>query len=233
MHRGTSPIVGFLALLLGACGPREESYFPLNPGRTWEYDLDIQTMDGLQHRRHVVENLPAVKSDQQRWVPRRKGDNSISYFLKDAQGISRVAERSAEGALVTLPVPEPILRYPLTASAKWSGKGRTVTLERKTPPELVSLTKIDVEMDMQYSVTDTDAVVMVPAGRFAHCLVVKGSGAASRDVGFYIGQTDLSIESTEWYAPDVGLVKAVCTETTTDSSIPHGEYALQLTAYHR
>lgn len=232
MHSGTLAIVGFLSVLLSACGSSEESYFPLDAGRTWQYDLDIQTMDGLQHRRYVVENLPAVKSDQQRWVPRRKGDNSISYFFEDEQGISRVAERNAEGALVTLQAPEAVLRYPLTAGSKWSGRGRTVTLERRTPPE-ESLTKIDVEMDMEYTVTDVDATVTVPAGNFAHCLVVRGSGDASRDVGYYIGQTNLHIESTEWYAPDVGLVKVTRTETTTDSSIPHGEYTLQLTAYRR
>lgn len=115
---------------------------------------------------------------------------------------------------------------------KWGGKGRTITLERRTPPE-ESLTKIDVEMDMEYTITDIDAVVTVPAGSFAHCVLVRGAGAASRDVGYYIGRTNLRIESAEWYAPDVGLVKAVRTETTTDGSIPRGEYTLLLTAYRR
>lgn len=233
MCRGTLPIVGFFSLLLGACGPHEESYFPLNAGRTWRYDLDIQTMDGLQHRRYMVENLPAVMSaDHQRWIPRRKGDGSVSYYREDAQGITRVAERPAEDEPVLPLVPQTVLRYPLIVGANWGSKGRTVTLERSTPPEQ-SLTKLDVEMDMQYTVISTEAVVETPAGHFAHCLVVKGSGSASRDVGYYIGQTDLRIESTEWYAPDVGLVKAMRAETTTDSSIPRGEYTLQLTAYRR
>jgi len=88
-------------------------------------------------------------------------------------------------------------------------------------------------VEIHYTVEDLDDEVAVPAGRFSRCLRIRGTGFTSQNVGFYVGHTDIRVETTEWYAPNVGLVKAVRKETTTSSVLPGGHYQMELESLSR
>jgi hypothetical protein len=117
-------------------------------------------------------------------------------------------------------------------STSWVDTEFTVTLEHTGPPEH-SLNRITVPVELQYRIESTDEEITVPAGTFKNCLRIKGVGTTSKNVGFYVGQTDIRVENIEWYAPGAGLVKAVRLETTTSKVLPRGSYELNLTSFTR
>lgn len=225
-------LLGLAMAATTACGRHDDGYLPLRGGMRWQYDIDIVTMAGPRQQKLIVENLPAVEIEGAPATPRRTVDGSVYYYREDAAGIARIARALDGEETRLLSAPETVLRYPAAANTAWSGKTRTVVLEKITPPE-GSLTRIEEDLEMRYVIEDTEDTVSVPAGRFEGCLRVKGTAAVGRNIGLYIGSTDLRIESTEWYAPGVGLVKAVRRETTSDPTFPQGEYTLQLTALRR
>ena len=116
-------------------------------------------------------------------------------------------------------------------SQQWPGVSRTAVLENTGPP-WETLFRVDVSVDMQYRVEATAERVITPAGAFDDCVLIAGHGAASADVGNYIGRTEITVTSREWFAPDVGLVRMEREETTTASAISGGSLVMELEAIY-
>jgi hypothetical protein len=218
--------------LLAACGRRSESYFPLHKGWRWTYDIDVVTMDGPQQKRLVIENLGVVDLAGQRLSARASADGTITYYREDNAGVQRIGETRPDAPTQIYSSPRTVLPKKMDGTASWTDTEFTVALEHTGPPEN-SLNRITVPVDMRYVVEAIGDEVNVPAGEFAGCVRIKGTGMTSQNVGFYVGQTEITIENTEWYAPGVGLVKSTRKEMTTSKTLPRGGYELRLRSFAR
>lgn len=217
---------------LGACGSPTDMYFPLDEGLKWRYDIDVLTMDGPQKKKFLVSNMRPARHDGQTLNVRASADGGYAYYRVDPAGVVRVGESAPDSPMQLYATPRLVLPAKADMSTSWINTEFTVTLEHTGPPEH-SLNRITVPVELQYRIESTDDEISVPAGTFKNCLRIKGVGTTSKNVGFYVGQTDIRVENTEWYAPGAGLVKAVRLETTTSKVLPRGSYELNLTSFTR
>lgn len=214
-----------LVTALGSCADQSSNYYPLAPGFSWRYNIELTTMDGVEQQKYVVAT-DAPRVWQERRLPvRRTLDGTRVFYRNDDTGIYRVASQRRDASEPTA-LPEErqiVLRKPLQPGTSWRGRTETITLARTGPPQR-SEYEIAASMDMEYVIESVDASVTVPAGRFDNCLRVSGQGQRRNyDAGNYIGPTDISIDKTDWYAPGVGLVKSVREESTSGRVLNQGE----------
>jgi hypothetical protein len=73
----------------------------------------------------------------------------------------------------------------------------------------------------------------VPAGRFEKCLRLEGTGLLHVLADARVGASEVPVTHTEWYAPGVGLVKLVRSETLDTQAIVGGTITMELTAFER
>lgn len=115
-----------------------------------------------------------------------------------------------------------LIARPFQVGTEWRGTTRTRLLEKTGPPQ-ETLFRIVQALPMHYRIAATDVVIEVPAGVYRHCLLVEGKGARHVNVGNYIGETDIHVETRDWYAPGVGLVRSERRESTTSPALDRGE----------
>jgi hypothetical protein len=219
-------------LLFVGCSATNNDYFPLNAGWRWTYDIQVTTMDGPQHKRYIVDNIGAFTHEGREYHLRSSADGAVTYYQATTAGIVRAGESRPEQGTQMFENPTPVLPATIENGAKWTQTEFTVTLEHTGPPEH-SLNRITVPVDLHYVVEETDETVVVPSGTYTACIRVKGTGATSKNVGFYVGQTDIRVENTAWYKRGVGLVKAIRVETTTSPVLPRGGYEMTLSLLER
>lgn len=227
-RRPTILLMLVMAGFPGACGRATPTYYPLEEGLRWQYDIHVMTMDGPQREKYLVWNLPPVQYGGRTLNVRESADGRYTYYHVEPAGVVRIGESAPDSPLQLYTTPRLVFPARIDAHASWTDTEFTVTLEHTGPPEH-SLNRITVPVILQYRIEATDAEVTVPAGTFRNCVRIRGVGTTSKDVGFYVGQTNIRVENTEWYAPGVGLVKAVREETTTSTVLPRGSYELALT----
>ena len=209
-----------------------DSYFPLQPGWRWEYALHISTADGASQARYFLTNLRPYRVGGTFTIPRRTPAGETYFYVEDAGGVQRVAELMAGQPLKTYAAPQTVLRYPPAAGARWQAKTRTAVLQVISHTE-GKLYRVETPLILTYVVDSTDETVTVPAGRFVHCLRVRAQGRTIADLRRHLGMIEVRVTSTQWYAPGVGLVKAERKEVAPFSTLPAGEYDMELATLHR
>ncbi|MGR8918292.1 MAG: TapB family protein [Gammaproteobacteria bacterium] len=216
-----------LAACLAACGDGGvgSPYFPLEPGRNWQYRVVRTTMDGTTELRHAIRT---VAPPQGFAAARKTLDGRVLLYTVDAAGVHRIEPQAEQGSAAWRR--SMVLPHEIAADTTWQAPGRTAVLENTGPP-WETLFRINVELDMSYRVEALAASVDTPAGRFEDCLVVRGRGRTNADVGNYIGHTEIEVESREWYAPGVGLVRMERRETTGASALDRGSVSMELDRY--
>ncbi|MEX2516535.1 MAG: hypothetical protein WD572_06435 [Gammaproteobacteria bacterium] len=212
-----------LLLSLPACGDSADSkYFPLKQQQLLTYHKQLTRSDG---------------SFENKFLIRITGPESIAgkqlYLQQTASGISALLERNDDGiyqvgstqhgehSLNATPVM--IMPIPLTVGSRWQTLTQTELLEWRK----YSLEKIDrglrIKLPMDYHCTKLDARIITPAGNFQNVAVIKGYAERrmefTGDTGFIV----IKIDSTQWYAPGIGLIKSERTESVDRREINPGE----------
>ena len=219
------PVLVLLICILGACGDASgpTRYLPLEPGFQWQYRVVRTTMDGTSHLRHAIHTLAVEPGTGFAGVRETLGGKRLHY-VQDERGLlqpdfGRNARSPGQERLVLPAV--------LQVGTTWQARDRTAVLENSGPP-WETLFRIDVPLDLNYRVEATDARVSTAAGGFDGCLLVTGTGFANADVGNYIGHTQIEVNTREWYAPGVGLVKLEREERTAAKALASGAVSMEL-----
>src|SRR3989339_602274 len=164
-----------------------ESYFPLQEGRRWEYNV---ISDQGATKKLLITNLAPREVSGVKVTPRKwelGGSTFIELMKQDETGVYRYAEQKGESAPPSLITPmECHLRFPLAEGSSWEMAAK------------VGNSTVNLSLTME-SLSDE---VKVPAGTFKDCLKIKQVG--ENDAG-------TSIIGYEWYAPKVGVVKSLVT----------------------
>ena len=226
----------FLCIIIPyGCDRYLESYFPLDKGWQWIYSIDVKAMDKRWVTKFVVENLGSTELWGQKVSARRALDGTTYYYREDANGVLRIGENLPDKPARLYMTPILVLPNPaLLSSPPWSDREYTAVLRRAGSPKAAELvTKIKAQLQMNYVIKSVNDEVEVPAGRFEHCLRVRGTGVTAIDLGLNLGPTTVKVGFTEWYARGVGLVKAERKETTNSPVVPPGEYRMVLEDFRR
>ncbi len=211
-----------------SCSNTEQSYFPLNKGYKWRYDVSLETRDGLQKQKYILNNIGESELDNSPVYLRESLDGTILYYSKTDTGIHYLGnmndktidpEFHADRHLV---IPDkPVL------GKQWQQSTVTKLLKKTGPPQK-TVFEIFAKVDLETKIESLDDVVDVPAGRFKNCMKISMSGSSFKNAGNYVGLTLVNVEQTSWYAPGVGLVKMKRIETTQSDALDKGALLIEL-----
>ena len=226
-------ILFYVCILFVSCDQGDPDYFPLSAGHYWRYQMHYQIMNGPDDTFYIIENMPPALDDEG-WVYEQLSMDGRSYYYRiDDEGIlftrlSRHMDLTDE----VQDINRYLFQYPLEKGRQWQSESYTRVLIRIGPPQKTEfriVTKVPVTVTIE-SMTDR---IKVPAGVFDNCMRIKSAGKSFVDAGNYVGKTVVSINETNWYAPEVGLVKSVRKETTTAKALDYGEIILELEAFRK
>ncbi len=215
-------------ILSGACSRRNASYFPLNAGYKWQYDIRQKTRDGLIRQKYILSNLGESILDKQTVFLRHTLDGTALYYSVSDREIVYLGY-SKNNALV----PEfkkdrqIVIRKPVVVNTQWEQSTMTRLLKKIMPSQKTE-SGIVARIPLQVKIESLNETVRVPAGRFEQCMKITMIGSAYKDTGDYTGLTVVSVKQTKWYAKGVGLIKMERLETAQSEALDGGSLSLEL-----
>ncbi len=221
-----------LAVSLTACGEDEKSFFPLDEGWNWEYRVTTESKAGeglVKVSTYFVTNLAPVEMDGRSAVPRLRADGGMEFYADTPEGVLWLGEKPPGKEFVAAPERILVIGNPGAPASGWEVKDRVRLLRRRLAFNRSYL--VEVPITIRYG--QSREAVSVPAGDFENCLKVSGEGRGQYDGGYDLGIVDIRIETSDWYAPGVGLVKSVRRENSSNFSISYGEYVMELESFSR
>lgn len=231
MPMRTLAMVAMLGASLAACKPGgDQSYFPLDPGWSWRYRVATEIKNlGKEHSAQLVVNRGMIATEQQKLVPRMYEDGHVFYYALQDDGILLAGDRDVGEDAKDAPPNQYVLKYPLAVGASWPVDSKTYLMRRQEiGPAAVIMVPIKAAVEITYTVEAKDDVVKVPAGTFHDCLRVHGKGTGTGNMGERIGDMDITVEATEWFAPGVGLVKMTRKEDSGPEGPAFGSMTMEL-----
>ncbi len=221
--------------LLCSCGglPSPE-YFPLDAGRSWEYALHEKNPAIDKVQRLNMRNLKPIDQDGQRYARRLASDGNEYWLTITDAAVQRAGVRRAiDFAPLMDEQPRTVMQLPPTLGQWWEIESRPYILERVAPFRERFSQDDSKRITLHMKVAAVDDVVEVPAGKFEHCLRLEGTGVLNVLADARIGASQVPVSHTEWYAPDVGLVKLIRNETLNTEAIVGGAITMELLGFER
>lgn len=206
-------------------------YFPLEPGRHWQYKIEKNTMDGRVTQKYLLETVPPKDFNGVTVGAKQTLNGHQFYYRVDERGVSRVGYQLNGTSSIQSQTPTLlVLPRDLHVGQSWQQPTQTSALESSGAP-WETLFRVDESVEMTYVIESIDDEISVSAGRFDKCVRVFGSGTTTANIGSYIGQTTVGIEVTEWYAPNIGLVMSRRSEQSDAALLSSGSLAMELEFY--
>lgn len=189
----------------------------------------VKTKGEQKHYKYMVANLPSRDLDGTKTFVRRTHDGSLFFYQKTDDGINRVAvKRRTDREIQREASTHLIIPYPTEIGNAWQLETTTTILDRNIRAYERKVFTLVTPVTLHYTVESLDAIVSVPAGRFDRCLRIRGIGHTRVNPNVSVGVTNIEIETIDWYAPGVGLVKMVRKEKASTAVLDSGEYVLEL-----
>lgn len=216
---------------LNACSeaPDKTDYFPLQKGFSWQYLYELTTPLKQEQGVYSVTNLGTTAVAGETTIVRRTNNGRDYYLVQKPDGVYRYASRTLfetypvvdESPRLVLPLP-----YADKTERRWSSTTTHYVIHR-TGPSTITTSPVP-DFVMSYRIAAQDETVIVPAGKFEHCLLVEGKATLTIFADPLTGYTDVPVTTREWYAPGVGLVKLERTEPLDTNIYKGGRYVFEL-----
>lgn len=210
--------------------PATNDYFPLQEGLSWQYRYQLTTSAKQEQGRYTVTNLGTTEIGNETVTIRRTSTDRDYYLLQKPDGIYRYASRTLFETHPVVDEPaRPVLPTPYLGSSErtWSSTTTSYVIHR-TGPSTIASANATKDFVMNYRIASQDETVIVPAGKFEHCLLVEGDATLTLFADPMTGYTDIPVKTREWYAPGVGMVKLERTEPLETSVYKGGRYVFEL-----
>ena len=217
-----------IALLASGCDAPPLSgisYFPLTEDRSWLYRIERTTHDGKSEIRQHLQTIYIEKKVGGIEAVRQTAAGEKYKYEITNDAVSRVLNTKNSGT--SSRALRLILPANVQKGARWSSETTTTVLQSSQPPWEKTF-KISANVPMRYEVLSSQSKVVTSAGSFENCLHVRGKGSILQDAGNYIGQTTIEIETEEWFAPEIGVVKILREERTGSETLPGGTLHMEL-----
>ena len=233
--RGAFAILS-MALGVLACSQKSgtDSFFPLDEGRSWTYRVTKKLVDDSEAQvEHLSFSTRGKETLDSGPAMRRHSDSGVDYWLRsDDSGVYRVASKNPlevdpKGDIP----PRYVLRKPYLVGTQWEASTVAYILQRRNsvPKEIRYNSK---PLMMKYRIGALAQKIETQAGTFEGCIRVEGEAKIKLYVDAELVWREVPIFSTEWYCPDVGLVRVERVETSPSRLLQGGSMTLDLTRWH-
>ncbi len=224
------PLLVVSVLILASCSNEpmdSSSYFPLQEGMQWDYSVTTDVNDTIRHANFSIrmgepESIMGVPH-----AVRITSDGTRYYIVENIDGIYRNAKQTLIESKPTIESsPHWILKYPFRSGTHWSNPTYPFVL-RRIYPYTERLTR-GMNLKMTFQIVAEDETVVVTAGRFDNCIRVEGEANLTLYADAKSGYEEILINTTEWYAPGVGLVKLLREEPLSNDVFAGGQVLYEL-----
>lgn len=222
------------SVLLASCNspPAGTELFPLDGGHRWQYRITTENEgEATEFGSLVMRNQGRDDLDgKETW--RRRSEDGVDYWLRrDDSGIYRIAAKSdLDEEPKRDASPRYVLKLPLAVGTSWrAGTAPYLLRRRQEFPREIRHSHPNVPM--QYSIENVDIAVSVPAGKYEHCLQVKGFGQVRVFADPVVGWRDMPLTTLEWYCKGIGLVKVERDEPGQTTFLTGGKMTLELESF--
>ncbi len=190
------------------------------------HDMDLE-----KKYKEFVSNEGEQEIDNDQVFVRKVNDEILYLYKPEKEGIRRVGVRRKRDIKTSLKKEDYfVLRYPLEKGTSWQQETITGVLEVVIAPFRRHYA-LKTPVPMTYTITSTEERVKVPAGHFSGCIQIKGKGVTRVQAEKTIGIVDVTVESSDWYCPGVGLVKSQREERTSSTILVKGDFLKELESF--
>ena len=209
------------AFVFSSCGYETDDYFPLEKGKLLKYHVDFFDGEGIKKESKLIytviddghnESKLLGNSGQLITYSHEKGGikrKNIEYIGSiNVANVERKMMKDRE-------LDHFVLKYPLEIGTNWKINDLT-RLKMKIGYDKVFETWLP--FNLENTISSVNEKVKINNKTFKNCIKVVGKGKTSYNVGPPLGNINIEILNTDWYAPGVGLVKTVRIEQS-DSEI--------------
>lgn len=227
-RRARAHALAAVCLALAGCGSGDRTLLPLDAGRWWYYEVDESVLDERRAQRVLVVNAGPVDAPGGRAWVQRSQRASADYLRPLGAGAERIAHRRPGETLTRDTPPRVLLPEVLEPGAAWSVPSTLGLVESRTfaPADRIIVRRIPVTLHKV--IAATDATVEVPAGRFRDCVRVDGRADVVVATDRGNAEAAVEVETREWYAPGVGLVRLERTERSESRFLKTGRQTWRL-----
>lgn len=214
---------------LSACSSDNDiEYFPLDEGKNWQYRVILHDMDVEKKFKQYLVNKAPYEIDGRKVFIREINDGTQYLYESTEEGIRRIGvKRKLDINNVLEKEDFYAIKYPIEIGTSWEQETITGVLEVVIAPFRRHYA-LHTPVQMKYTIKSIDEIVKVPAGRFERCLKVSGLGTTRVEAEKTIGIIDITVESSDWYCPNVGLVKSQRDERTSSTVLVKGDFLMEL-----
>lgn len=204
---------------LFSCKIEKLNYFPLGDNLAWYYKVtilpEIEQKTVYKKFNSGLKKLKISDLQKNKYIdvyPIRREDNSLYFYSQSNEGIKREGvQYNKSKSLILEKKKRFVLKYPIEKGNKWESIGKTFLILRRYA---YFDYKASANFKLQHEIVSTSETVNVPAGKFRNCLKILGNGETTFIGDSEIGTIRIKIRTTDWYAPNVGLIRSERIEET-------------------
>jgi hypothetical protein len=200
-----------------------ESYYPLEKGLSWTYNVSGKTsLGGGDSIKVNLVNFSSRKLKERMVVPQKMSSGSnteFSFMVSDKSGVYEYATQKPSDIEPEIKAsPHYILKFPLKVGTSWDTEHKTAFLRER------------VKLTTTATIESVSEEVLVPAGSYSNCIHVKKTGSTIKNMGVF-GNVQIIVEVHYWYAPGIGFIKSISKEKSNNLMLGSGEGSSQLEVF--
>lgn len=225
-------LLAALSLLLPGCAS-DNNYFPLEPGYWWYYNITATILDDNKVSRFIVSNSHRAGEETDKLVQRAQQD-ALMLLKANGAGAELVAHktRNDRGVIAHNPA---LIMFPhsLDSNEPWAQHSTLQLIESRTFARADRVVVKRYPVTLKQHIAAHDETVRVPAGKFTRCVRIDGMGEAVIKTDRGNAKATVSVKTSQWFAPGVGLIKKTREETSESPFLKPGQREWTLAAYGR
>ena len=197
-------ILNLFLFLLAAC-KINQNYLPSNEDSKIYYEVFFKDKEKkIKNYRQSFYFLPKVKNS----IPVLKNDGEVIFYSIENRGIVKQKFEqflnSTNGQNPTSSESELLLAFPIKEETEWEINDKT-TLQMKLGYDRIYNT--DLPFKLKNKIVNVNDTITINGKKIENCIKVEGYGKTSYNPGPPLGNINIEVFSTTWFAKGLGLLK--------------------------
>ena len=179
----------------------DQNYFPHNEGKQVFYNVFFQDKENKKKSyRQSFYFLPKTKNA----IPVLKNDGEIIFYVFEERGISKKTREEFLLPNKTEDDSQLLIAYPITKDTEWETNDKT-TIQMRLGYDRFYDTNLPFKS--KNKIVSTNETISIKGKKIKNCIKVSGYGKTSYFPDPTIGNINIEIFSTTWFAKGLGMVK--------------------------
>ncbi len=192
-----------LLLILSSCKIKKD-YFPHNEGKQVFYDVYFKDKDNKKsYFKQSYYFLPKIDNS----IPVLKNDGEVMFYVFEKKGIFKKSLKdflSLKNSVTDDQNKQLLLAFPLKKNISWETDDVT-TIQMKLGYDRFYNTNLPFKL--KNTIVNTNETISINGKKVINCIKVSGFGQTSYYPDPTLGNINIEIETTTWFAEGFGLVK--------------------------